>query len=200
MGSDELSHQSGKRKPSTPLLEDVVRGKCRTSCSRPILRPSVPIQTRLPTSGLDRRAYTSDNCDGLVRASDNEVRQGLPDLREDAPVQWIVNSPMTATSRTIHIDTLHFIFDRIRYVGRDLLDFAWQPHRRWVKQTPCVVVHRERSLRSVADAERKDPHVRELDDDLKLKLRLRARQRGLAPTRMAVSNCTRLFWCLQRDR
>jgi len=35
-----------------------------------------------------------------------------------------------------------------------------------VEQQPCVIVHRERSLRGVANAKRKDPYVNELDDNL----------------------------------
>ena len=35
-----------------------------------------------------------------------------------------------------------------------------------MKQQPCIIVDRERSLRGVANAKRKDPHVSELNDDL----------------------------------
>lgn len=61
---------------------------------------------------------------------------------------------------------------------------------------PRVIIHREDGLRGIADSKGKDPHVRELDDNLDPNLRLRFRQRRLAPTRMDVSNCNKLFWCL----
>ena len=35
-----------------------------------------------------------------------------------------------------------------------------------MEQEPCVIVHRERSLGGVSNAESKDPHVSELNDDL----------------------------------
>lgn len=35
-----------------------------------------------------------------------------------------------------------------------------------MEQEPCVVIHRERTLRGVSNAERKDPYIGELDDNL----------------------------------
>ena len=65
---------------ATPLQAS--KGISRTSRSQPISRLNAPVQTRLPISGLDHLAYTSDICGSLVRASDTGAALGTPDLHD----------------------------------------------------------------------------------------------------------------------
>jgi len=89
MGSNELSHQPGKRYTSAPPPSDLPSGY-RTSCSRPISHLNASIQDHLPISGPGHLVCTSDSCGGIALESDKGADQGLPDLH--VPRQCLVKN------------------------------------------------------------------------------------------------------------